>query len=73
MQATITFLAQFHLGLHEFEVVRDTGLDLSSHALASPCFEAIVFLCDIHNGFALELQCVSDFGMPPITCSECLL
>jgi hypothetical protein len=43
-------LSEAHFHLHGLEVIGHAGLDLSSHALPGPLFEAIEFLVDVHLG-----------------------
>ena len=59
-----TLLAQGHLKLHCFEVIRDVGLDFSAHAFPSPLLEAVQFLIDIHGEGELDKMAGVDKGLP---------
>lgn len=44
-----TFLPQTHFYLKRFEVIRNTGLDFSSHSLTSPLLESAELFVDVHD------------------------
>lgn len=56
-------MPQSHLNLQRFEIVRNTGLGLTTHPLACPLLESIKLFVDIHD------YAGSEFVMPFIVFS----
>lgn len=53
-----TFMTDAHFRFQGFEVIRDVGLDFTTHSLPSPLLEAVESLVDIHLGcFVLACMC----------------